>query len=187
MNSPLSEHPEMSKNSKSGLLLLFTGNGKGKTTAALGLALRTLGHGRKVAVIQFIKSGNYTGEIAALKRFGDQIDFHVMGAGFIKGQTSKEDHEVAARKGWTLAREIIERGDHHLVILDELTYPLNYNMLDEQEILSVLANRAADVHVAVTGRNASQSLIDAADLVSEIREIKHHYHQGVKAQKSIEF
>lgn len=171
----------------SGLLLVFTGNGKGKTTSSLGLAMRFLGHGEKVAMVQFIKGKWKTGEKEAAKLFGDLFEFHVMGRGFTWKSDDKEKDIAFAREGWQLAKDIIARGDHSLVILDELTYLMKYGMVEEQEVVDVLRGRPLHVHVAVTGRDAGKLLCDAADMVTEMREIKHHYHNGVKAGKGIEF
>jgi len=170
-----------------GLLLVFTGNGKGKTTSALGLALRFLGHGDKVAMVQFIKGKWKTGEREAAKLFGDRFDFHVMGRGFTWKSDDTAKDVALAREGWELAKKIIAKGEHALVILDELTYLIKYDMVDEQDVVAVLRERPRSVHVAVTGRDAGELLRDEADLVTEMREIKHHFSKGIKAGKGIEF
>ncbi len=170
-----------------GLLAVFTGNGKGKTTAALGLALRAAGHGMRIAVIQFIKGSRTCGEFAAVKRFDDLIDFHVMGRGFTWASEDIEKDRAAARTAWRLASEIIAVGARDMVILDELTYLMHHAMVDAGTILPVLVHRPARMHVIVTGRYAPPALIEAADLVTEMTEIKHPFKAGTKAQKGIEY
>ena len=170
-----------------GLVTVFTGNGKGKTTAALGLAFRALGHDMKVAVIQFIKGSWHYGELTAAKRFAGLLDFHVMGRGFTwKSEDIDKDIKVA-RQAWAFARETIMADNHDMVILDELTYLVSYKMLEEGDLLGLLREKPARLHVVITGRNASPGLVEFADLVTEMVEIKHPYQQGVKAQKGIEF
>jgi cob(I)alamin adenosyltransferase len=172
---------------KKGLLMVNTGNGKGKTTAALGLIFRALGHGFKVCLIQFIKGSWQGGEIESAKRFRDLLEVHVMGKGFTWNGLGKEEHIQAGRKAWEFARGIIESGKYQLVILDELTYLMKYGMVPEEEIVNCLNNRPDGLHVLVTGRDAPDSLVDAADLVTEVKEVKHPYQQGIPAQEGIEF
>jgi len=172
---------------KNSLLLLFTGNGKGKTTSALGLAFRALGHGLPVCMIQFIKGSWHYGELDAARRFDSLFDVHVMGRGFTWKSDDIEKDIAAAREAWVFAAEIIREGRHRIVILDELTYLIAYKMLDEQIVLNTLADRPDNMHIVVTGRSASQGLIEAADLVTEMRDVKHHYDNGIMAQKGIEF
>ena len=173
---------------KKGLILLYTGNGKGKTTAALGQVLRASGHGFKVAIVQFIKNMVNTGEIKAAKKiFAEHLDIYPMGSGFTWDAKDTEELRRAAEKGWNLAREKIESGQYCMVILDELTYALNYGLLDQDEILTFLKNKPEKLHVIITGRDASDKLIDLADLVTEMKEIKHPYQKGIKARKGIEF
>lgn len=170
-----------------GLVIINTGNGKGKTTAAMGQVMRAVGHGMRVCVIQFIKSQEQTGEAMALRRgFPTLVEFHVTGSGF----TWKQDMEQvrqAAMAGWQLAREKILSDAWEMVVLEELTYLISLGLLAEEEVLSLLAMRPKRLHVVITGRQASQGLIDHADLVSEMREIKHPYRKGIKARKGIEF
>jgi len=170
-----------------GLLMVFTGDGKGKTTSALGLALRSAGHGLRVCFIQFIKGSWRYGEMAAIERFAEEIDFHVTGRGFTWKSDDIEKDKEAAREAWALAREAMASGRYHLVVLDEFTYLLHYGMLDTLPVLEALANRPADLHVAITGRGAPAELIDAVDLVTEMRAVKHPYDNGIKAQKGIEY
>lgn len=170
-----------------GLFAVHTGNGKGKTTAALGLVFRALGHGHKVSVIQFIKGGWRSGEHKFAENFPDLLDFHVTGQGFTWKSDNIEQDAALARKAWQLASEIIGAGESRLVILDELTYLIKYNMVAEEEILRVVKNRPSHVHVVITGRSASKGLIEAADLVTEMCAVKHPHASGVKAQKGFDF
>ena len=172
---------------KNSLLLVFTGNGKGKTTSALGLALRALGHGHPVCLVQFIKGNRHCGELEAAGAFAGLLDIHVTGRGFTWLSDDLDKDIRAARDAWQLARRIISQGRHRLLILDELTYLLTYEMLEEKEVLEALSTRPDNMHIVVTGRDASTGLIAAADLVTEMRDIKHHYDSGVLAQKGIEF
>jgi cob(I)alamin adenosyltransferase len=170
-----------------GLIAVFTGNGKGKTTSSLGLAFRALGHGHKVCIIQFIKGSWKYGELEAAKCFSGLLDFHVMGRGFTwKSDDLEKDKEIA-REAWEFAKTVIAENNYAMVILDELTYLPHYKIIDEQEILSVLENKPEELHVVVTGRYASDKLIAIADLVTEMRDVKHPYESGVKAQKGFEF
>lgn len=170
-----------------GLVAIFTGNGKGKTTASLGLAFRALGHGQRVCIIQFIKGSWKYGEIEAAKKFAPLLDLHVMGRGFTWKSDDLDKDKAVALEAWEFAKTVIEKNHYSLVILDELTYLAHYDILAEEEILSVLENKPKDLHVVITGRYASQKLINAADLVTEMTEIKHPYNSGVKAQKGFEF
>ena len=172
---------------KKSLLMVNTGAGKGKTTAALGAAFRALGHGQRVCVIQFIKGSWTYGEKTAAERFEDLLEFHVMGRGFTWKSDDFEKDIALARNAWSLAREKIGSRAYRLVILDELTYLITYKMLEEAEVVSFLENRPEEVHVLVTGRNASNGLMRAADMVTEMAAIKHHYAAGIQAQKGIEF
>ena len=170
---------------KKGLFIVFTGNGKGKTTAAIGQALRMAGHKMRVCIIQFIKSMKNTGEAKALAALSETVEMHTIGSGFT-WQSEKEEVEAAARAGWELAKEKIS-SDYDMVILDEITYLLNDGILDQDEILGFLNNRPENLHIVVTGRQASDALIEAADLVTEMKEIKHPYQNGIKAGKGIEY
>lgn len=170
-----------------GLIIINTGNGKGKTTAALGQALRTAGHGFKVCIIQFIKGAWETGEAKALKAFPDLIEFHVKGSGFTWEEKNLEKVKQAAQEGWKLAQNKIMSNNYDLVILDELTYLIKYQIIKETEVLRLLKKRPGHLHIVITGRNASPGLIKAADLVTEMKEIKHPFSSGIKARKGIEF
>jgi cob(I)alamin adenosyltransferase len=170
-----------------GLIAVFTGNGKGKTTASLGLAFRALGHEHRVCIIQFIKGSWKYGEMESAKKFAPNLDFHVMGRGFTWKSDDLEKDKEAALEAWAFARKVIEENQYSMVILDELTYLPHYKMIDEQEIFSVLQSKPLEQHVVITGRYASDELIELADLVTEMTEVKHPYQSGVKAQKGFEF
>ncbi len=172
---------------KKGLLMVNSGDGKGKTTAALGLAMRAAGHGLKVCFIQFIKGSWRYGELEAMQRFNDTIDFHVMGKGFTFKSDDLEKDRAAARSAWDFAQNAISSKRYHLVVLDEFTYLLTYEMVDTQAVLQVLDARPAGLHLLVTGRNAPAALIAQADLVTEMQAVKHPFNAGIKAQKGIEF
>jgi len=170
-----------------GLLIVFTGKGKGKTTAALGMAMRAAGHGLKVCVIQFIKGSWQYGELSAIKRFEGLIDLHVMGRGFTWKSDNLEEDAHLAREAWALACTAMASGNYHTVVLDEFTYLLHYRMLEIEPCLQMLTNRNPGQHVVITGRYAPEQLINAADLVTEMQVIKHPLESGIKAQKGIEF
>lgn len=172
---------------RQGLLIVNTGDGKGKTTAALGMLLRAWGRGFRVCVVQFLKAetGQW-GEIKAARKLG--IEWNATGDGFT--WTSKDMDETVARAlhGWDLAQRKIASGEYDLIVLDEFTYALHYGWLDTQAVIDWLrANRPPELHVVITGRSAPQALIDYADLVTEMRVVKHPYDQGVTAQAGIEF
>jgi cob(I)alamin adenosyltransferase len=172
---------------KKGLLIVYTGDGKGKTTAALGTALRGLGHGFRVCMIQFVKGPWITGEWKALDVFGDRVTIHATGKGFIRNTSDMDRDSAAAREAWQLAKSILSSSDYDIVILDEITYLFKYGMVEEDEVCGQLRDRRADLHVVLTGRNAPDCLIELADLATEMREIKHPLHRGIKAQRGIEF
>ena len=180
------------KTIEKGLLIVHTGKGKGKSTAAFGLAVRALGNGMKVGIVQFVKGKWQTGERGVLEHFPDQVTIRTMGEGFTWETQDRARDIAAAEKAWAVSREMIEasRGPnpaYDMVILDELNIVLRYDYLPLDEVVEVLANRPADLHVVVTGRNAKEPLIEAADLVTEMTMIKHPFRAGVKAQKGIEF
>ncbi|NTV15505.1 MAG: cob(I)yrinic acid a,c-diamide adenosyltransferase, partial [Desulfobulbaceae bacterium] len=169
-----------------GVIIINTGNGKGKSTAAFGQALRVAGHNLPVCIIQFIKGQWLTGEAQAVKRLGDNIELHVCGTGFTWQAADRTEVVAAAQAGWRLAQEKINSGRYRLVVLDELTYPINYGMLSEQEVVATLLARPPGLDIVITGREAGAALVAAADLVSEMREIKHPYQQGVAARLGVE-
>ncbi len=175
------------ENNKKGIVLLYTGNGKGKSTAAFGQALRAAGHDWPVCIIQFIKANKRTGEARGFAGLVDKVEFHVMVTGFIFSAEDREEAVKAAREAFAFAREKIMSGQYRMVVLDEFTYLFNYGLVDWQDIKDLIENRPADLHLVITGRNDSKRLIDAADLVTEMKEIKHPYQAGFKARKGIEF
>lgn len=169
-----------------GLLIVHTGNGKGKTTAALGLAVRAIGHGMRVAVVQFIKGNKKTGEATFFSGVGG-IDFFVTGTGFVRRSTDPTRARESARSAWQQAVECLSIGTYDMVILDELTHVIKHGFVSEEEVLAALGDRKPAVHVVVTGRNAPTALRERADLVTEIESPKHPYRRGVRAQRGIEF
>jgi cob(I)alamin adenosyltransferase len=169
-----------------GLLIVYTGHGKGKTTAALGIVFRALGRGMRVAVVQFIKGKWKTGE----RTFAESIaglEFHVMGLGFTWESDDLSRDQAAARAAWGVARGFIESGERDVVVLDEMTYAFHYGFVPLEEVLEVLRSRPPHVHVVVTGRNAPEALVESADLVTEMKPVKHPYEKGVPAQIGVDF
>jgi cob(I)alamin adenosyltransferase len=176
------------RNLEKGLVLVFTGDGKGKTTAALGLVLRTLGHGRGVAVVQFIKGGWQPGEALALKRFGDDLAWHALGEGFTWETQDRERDRELVQQAWERSLEYLTDPMRQLVVLDEVNVALRLGYLELDQVLEGLERRPALTHVALTGRGAPQGLLERADLVTEMRLVRHPFReQGVKAQAGIEF
>jgi cob(I)alamin adenosyltransferase len=172
---------------KKGLLIVHTGTGKGKSTAAFGLVLRMVGNGGKCAVVQFIKGAWNTGERSVLESFGDLVSWHTLGEGFTWETQDKARDMAAAARAWETAKELMADPDLKLIVLDELNIALRYDYLPLGEVVETLAGRRPDLHVVVTGRNAKRELIEAADLVTEMTLVKHHFASGVKAQAGIEF
>jgi len=170
-----------------GLLVVHTGNGKGKSTAAFGLLLRALGNGFPCGVVQFVKGGRETGERHAFERFSDLLSWHTMGEGFTWETQDRARDMRAAEAAWSRARELMARPDLKLLVLDELNIVLRYDTLPLAEVVAVLQARRPDLHVVVTGRNAKPELIEAADLVTEMSLVKHPFAAGVRAQAGIEF
>jgi cob(I)alamin adenosyltransferase len=175
------------KTIEKGLLIVHTGTGKGKSTAAFGLALRMLGRGHRVGVVQFIKGAWHTAERDALAQFGDQVVWHTMGEGFTWETQDRARDIAAAERAWAKARELMGDAGFSLIILDELNIALRYDYLALDAVVASLTARRPGVHVVVTGRNAKPELIAAADLVTEMTLVKHHFAAGVKAQPGIEF
>jgi len=176
-----------SKTREKGLLIVNTGPGKGKSTAAFGLILRALGHGWRIGVVQFIKGAWSTGERKALDAFGDQISWHSMGEGFTWETQDKARDIAAATRAFDKTRELMADEGIRLLVLDELNIALRYDYLPLAEVVATLVARRPDLHIVVTGRNAKPELIEAADLVTEMTLVKHHFAAGVKAQEGIEF
>jgi len=177
------------RKTKKGLLIVFTGDGKGKTTASLGMALRTIGHGYKVAIIQFIKGGWTTGEEKALKSLSSSISWHSLGEGFTWETQDRIKDEKLVQEAWRLAKKYIKSETYKLIILDEINIATKLGYLASEEIITFLksANNRKN-HVVLTGRGASESIINYADLVTEMQLIRHPFkEQGIKAQKCVEF
>jgi cob(I)alamin adenosyltransferase len=175
------------KTIEKGLLIVHTGKGKGKSSAAFGMVMRAIGHGMKVGVVQFVKGAWKTGERAVLEKFPELCTLKVMGEGFT-WETQDRQRDIAhARAGWEEARRMIADDSYRMVLLDELNIVLRYDYLPLEEVLRVLEARPPGKHVIVTGRNASERLIEIADLVTEMELIKHPFRSGVKAQPGIEF
>jgi cob(I)alamin adenosyltransferase len=175
------------KTEERGLLIVHTGKGKGKSTAAFGMVLRCLGHGMRVGIVQFVKGVWTTGERLALERFGDLVTCRAMGEGFTWDTQDRGRDITAARKAWETAKAMIADPVYRLILLDELNIVLRYDYLRLDEVVAELKAKPRDLHVVVTGRNARPELIDAADLVTEMSLIKHPFRSGVKAQLGIEF
>ena len=175
------------KTIEKGLLIVNTGPGKGKSTAAFGLALRMLGYGRRVGIVQFVKGAWHTGEKDALVRFGELVSWHAMGEGFTWETQDKARDIAAAERAWRKALDLMADPSFGLVILDELNIALRYDYLGVEAVVAALSARRPDLHVVVTGRNAKAALLEAADLVTEMTLVKHHFAAGVKAQQGIEF
>lgn len=169
-----------------GRIIIHTGDGKGKTTAALGTAFRALGHGQKVCVVQFIKGQGQYGERLLAKKL-DNLDWHICGKGFVFKKENVEADRKIAQEGFELARNIISSDRYDLVILDELTYLPALGFLEVEKVVEAIRAKPARLTVIITGRNAASELIEIADTVSEIKAVKHAYQQGIKAQKGVEF
>ena len=175
------------KTEERGLLIVHTGKGKGKSTAAMGMAMRCVGHGMRVAIVQFVKGVWETGERDVLAKFPDQVTIRAMGEGFSWETQDRQRDLAAARQAWDAAKELMADPSYKMVILDELNIVLRYDNLPLDEVVETLRNRPRDLHVVVTGRNAKEALIEAADLVTEMEMIKHPFRSGVKAQIGVEF
>jgi len=172
-----------------GLIIVNTGPGKGKTTAAMGTALRAVGQGMRVLMLQFLKGSWHYGELDAVQAFGDKFIMRQMGRGFVKVGSEKPDPEDVrlVEEAWCEAERAVHSGEWDLVILDEINYAMSYGMLDPAKVVEVLKTRPAMVHVILTGRNAHPSIVELADTVTEMRQVKHAYEKGVMAQRGIEY
>ena len=175
------------KTIEKGLLIVHTGTGKGKSTAAWGLAMRCLGHGLKLGVVQFVKGRRETGERQLLARFPELVTIKVMGEGFTWETQDKARDIEAAEAAWSETEKMLQDPGLHMVILDELNIVLRYDYLPLERVLDALRNKRPDLHVVVTGRNAKPELIEAADLVTEMTLVKHPFRQGVKGQLGVEW
>lgn len=175
-----------------GYIQVYTGNGKGKTTAAMGLALRALGQGKKVNITMFTKGGDNYGEIKAFNKLQPDVrkNLTINQAGLDRivytSNETEEDRKVM-QKGWENAKKVINSGDTDIVVLDEINIALDLKMIDEKDVIETIKNKPKNVEIVMTGRNAHQSIIDAADLVSNIQEVKHYYNKGVMARQGIEY
>lgn len=176
-----------SKTAEKGLLIVHTGKGKGKTTAALGMVLRMIGHGKKVGVVQFVKGAMSTGEKVVFDAFPDHVEFKPMGEGFTWDTQDRARDIAVARTAWEEVKRMIADPGYDMVLADELNIVLRYDYLPLDEVLEVLTTRAPMKHVVVTGRNAADAMMEAADLVTEMTMVKHPFRAGVKAQVGIEF
>jgi len=172
-------------NKNKGLLLVLTGNGKGKSSSAFGMVARSLGHGMKVGVCQFIKSRTDTGEEAFFSAH-ENCDWHVLGDGFTWDTQDRTQDIATSEKGWDVAKAMLSDPSYDLVVLDELTYLLSYKYLDVDDVLDDIQNKAEAQHVVVTGRAAIDELVEMADTVSEIEDVKHAYRDGIQAQQGID-
>jgi cob(I)alamin adenosyltransferase len=172
-----------------GLIIVNTGPGKGKTTAAMGTALRAVGNGMKVLMLQFLKGSWHYGELDAVKAFGDNFIMRQLGRGFVKvggAETDPEDIRMV-EEAWQESREAIMSGSWDLVILDEINYAISYGMLDPEKVVETLKQKPEMVHVILTGRNAHAKIVEVADTVTEMRQVKHAYESGILAQRGIEY
>ena len=175
------------KTEERGLIIVHTGTGKGKTTAAFGMVLRCIGHGMRVGIVQFVKGAWGTGERDVLAKFPELVTCRAMGEGFTWDTQDRARDIAAARAAWELAKEMIADPSYNLILLDELNIVLRYDYLPLDEVLGVLRAKPRDLHIVVTGRNAKPELIELADLVTEMTLVKHPFRAGVKAQRGIEF
>ncbi|WP_439610790.1 cob(I)yrinic acid a,c-diamide adenosyltransferase [Reyranella sp.] len=175
------------KTVEKGLLIVHTGKGKGKSTAAFGLLLRAIGRGLRCGVVQFGKGAWQTGERTAVERFGDQVQWHTLGEGFTWETQDRARDVAAAERAWAVARDLMGDPSVRFIVLDELNISLRYDHLEIGAVVEALKARRPDQHIVVTGRNARPELIEAADLVTEMTLVKHHFAAGVKAQEGIEF
>ena len=170
-----------------GVSILLTGNGKGKTSSAFGMAMRALGYNQNVAIIQFIKGKQLSGEEIFIRKNFPKITFHQMNTGFTWDTQDKAKDKAAAKKTWEYAKKILKQEKYNLVILDELTYMLSFKYLDEAEVLDSLQNKPKNQSVIVTGRGGGKSLRDWADTISEVRDIKHAFNSGIMARKGVDY
>ena len=181
------EQRKAAANGEKGLIAVFTGNGKGKSTAAFGMALRAVQHGMKVAVVQYVKGAIATAETDAFARFGEQVEWHRMGEGFHWITQDADLDRKAAARAWDVTLELLAKPDLGMLVLDEIIVALRLKQLEQATVLEALAGKRADLHVVLTGRGATDELIERADLVTEMKMVKHHYRAGIGAQRGIEF
>jgi cob(I)alamin adenosyltransferase len=183
------KHSFIMQDVRRGLIIVNTGPGKGKTTAAMGTALRAVGQGMRVLMLQFLKGSWHYGELDAVKAFGDRFIMKQMGRGFVKVGAEKPDSEDVrmVEEAWTEGEMAIRSGEWDLVILDEINYAISYGMLDPAKVVESLKNKPEMVHVILTGRNAHPTIVEIGDTVTEMRQVKHAYEKGVIAQRGIEY
>ena len=170
-----------------GVMIVLTGNGKGKSSSAFGMVMRSLGYGYKVGVVQFIKGEQLSGEELYVREKCPEVTFYQMGTGFTWDTQDRSGDIAAAERTWAVAAQLLADPSVHLVVLDELTYMLSFKYLDQQMVLDVLANRPAEQSVVVTGRGGGSELLALADTVSELKEVKHAYNSGIKARRGVDF
>jgi cob(I)alamin adenosyltransferase len=178
------------KSEEKGLVIVYTGDGKGKTTAALGLCIRAVGYGEKICIIQFIKGSWRYGELDGIKKLAPNVELHQKGLGFVgimDDKLDKSEHIKAAGKALAFAREKIQSGKYDIVILDEINVAVSLGLIKVEDVVELIENKPELMDLVLTGRNAGQKIIDRADLVTEMREIKHPFQKGIKAQKGIDF
>lgn len=176
--------------SKNGLTIVYTGKGKGKTTAALGIALRATGYKKKICMIQFIKGSWHYGEMESSKRLEPEFEMVAIGKGFvgiIDDKSPKEDHQKVAKEAIKISNEKIQSGKYDIIILDEINYAVNLNLISLQDVLELIKSKPENVDLVLTGNYAKEEVIEAADLVTEMREIKHPFQKGIKAKEGIDF
>jgi cob(I)alamin adenosyltransferase len=175
---------------KDGLIIVYTGKGKGKTTAALGIALRATGYGKKICMIQFIKGSWHYGEMDSSKRLEPEFEIVAIGKGFvgiIDDKSPKEDHEKIAKEAVRISNEKIQSGKYDIVILDEINYAVNLGLIPVEDVLNIIRLKPQEMDLVLTGNYAKDKVIEIADLVTEMKEIKHPFQQGIKAKKGIDF
>jgi len=178
------------ENEKKGSIIVYTGDGKGKTTAALGLCVRASGYDEKVCIIQFIKGSWKYGEIDGIKKLAPNVELHQKGLGFvgiIDDKLDKSEHIKAAKEALAFAEQKIHSGNYDIVILDEINVAIHLNLIKIDDVIKVIENKPEPLNLVLTGRNAKDEIIEKADLVTEMREIKHPFQKGIKAQKGIDF
>lgn len=176
--------------SKDGLVIVYTGNGKGKTTAALGLALRAIGYEHKVCMLQFIKGSWHYGEMDSSKKLEPNFELIAIGKGFVgilDDNSPREEHEKYAAEALRICREKINSGNYNVVILDEVNYAINLGLIDVQEIIKLIKEKPSNLDLVLTGRDVKEEIVELADLVTEMKEIKHPFKSGIKAKKGIDF
>lgn len=176
--------------SQDGIVIVYTGNGKGKTTAALGMALRAVGYNHKICIIQFIKGSWPYGEMKSIKRLEPEVELIITGKGFvgiIDDKSPKEDHIMVAKEALQISKDKIKTENFDIVILDEINYAVNLGLIDIKEVIELIKSKPKKLNLVLTGNHAKQEIIELADLVTEMKEIKHPFKSGIKAKKGIDF